>query len=106
MRSAELPADLATIAREATRNGQLRTEPRTARVIGLGHHVPPEVVPNSDIAERIGVDDAWIRSAPVSRAAARCARDAVRLRHLRGPPGAARTPASTRATSTSCSWRR
>ena len=49
MRSAELPADLATIAREATRNGS--TEPaaaRTACVIGLGHHVPPEIVPNAD----------------------------------------------------------
>jgi 3-oxoacyl-[acyl-carrier-protein] synthase-3 len=61
MRSAELPADLATIAREATRNGNMRTEPRTARVLGLGHHVPPEVVPNGAIAERIGVDDAWIQ---------------------------------------------
>ena len=29
-------------------------------MIGLGHHVPPEVVPNGPIAERIGVDDAWI----------------------------------------------
>ena len=61
MRSAELPADLATIAREATRNGSDQFAPaRTARVIGLGHHVPPEVVPNGPIAERIGVDDAWI----------------------------------------------
>jgi 3-oxoacyl-[acyl-carrier-protein] synthase-3 len=61
MRSAELPADLATIAREATRNGNMRTEPRTARVLGLGHQVPPEVVPNGAIADRIGVDDAWIQ---------------------------------------------
>jgi 3-oxoacyl-[acyl-carrier-protein] synthase III len=61
MRSAELPADLATIAREATRNGNMRTEPRTARILGLGHHVPPEIVPNGAIAERIGVDDAWIQ---------------------------------------------
>ncbi|HWM11143.1 MAG TPA: hypothetical protein VNO82_17435, partial [Solirubrobacteraceae bacterium] len=61
MRSAELPADLATIAREATRNGNMRTEARTARIVGLGHHVPPEVVPNSEIAPRIGVDDAWIQ---------------------------------------------
>jgi 3-oxoacyl-[acyl-carrier-protein] synthase-3 len=61
MRSAELPADLATIAREATRNGNMRTEARTARIVGLGHHVPPEVVPNADIAPRIGVDDAWIQ---------------------------------------------
>jgi 3-oxoacyl-[acyl-carrier-protein] synthase III len=60
MRSAELPADLATIAREATRNGNMRSPARTARILGLGHHVPPEVVPNGPIAERIGVDDAWI----------------------------------------------
>jgi 3-oxoacyl-[acyl-carrier-protein] synthase III len=60
MRSTELPADLATIAREATRNGNMRSPARTARILGLGHHVPPEVVPNGPIAERIGVDDAWI----------------------------------------------
>jgi 3-oxoacyl-[acyl-carrier-protein] synthase-3 len=61
MRSAALPPDLATIAREATRNGSaVRAPARTARILGLGHHVPPEVVPNGPIAERIGVDDAWI----------------------------------------------
>jgi 3-oxoacyl-[acyl-carrier-protein] synthase-3 len=61
MRSAALPPDLATIAREATRNGAVTHAPaRTARILGLGHHVPPEVVPNGPIAERIGVDDAWI----------------------------------------------
>jgi 3-oxoacyl-[acyl-carrier-protein] synthase-3 len=60
MRSAALPPDLASIAREATRNGTPAAPPRTARVVGLGHHVPPEVVPNGPIAERIGVDDAWI----------------------------------------------
>jgi 3-oxoacyl-[acyl-carrier-protein] synthase-3 len=60
MRSASLPPDLATIAREATRNGNMRSPARTARILGLGHHVPPEVVPNGPIAERIGVDDAWI----------------------------------------------
>jgi 3-oxoacyl-[acyl-carrier-protein] synthase-3 len=60
MRSTALPPDLATIAREATRNGNMRAPARTARIQGLGHHVPPEVVPNGPIAERIGVDDAWI----------------------------------------------
>lgn len=60
MRSTALPPDLATIAREATRNGNMRAPARTARILGLGHHVPPEVVPNGPIAERIGVDDAWI----------------------------------------------
>jgi 3-oxoacyl-[acyl-carrier-protein] synthase III len=61
MRSATLPPELAAIAREATRNGDVApAPPRTARIVGLGHHVPPEVVPNGPIAERIGVDDAWI----------------------------------------------
>jgi 3-oxoacyl-[acyl-carrier-protein] synthase III len=60
MHSATLPPDLRTIAREATRNGRFDAPARTARVIGLGHHVPPEVMPNGPIAERIGVDDAWI----------------------------------------------
>jgi 3-oxoacyl-[acyl-carrier-protein] synthase III len=38
----------------------MRSPARTSRITGLGHHVPPEVVPNGPIAERIGVDDAWI----------------------------------------------
>src|SRR3954447_24844633 len=60
MRSTQLPPELATIAREATRNGNMRSPARTARILGLGHQVPPEVVPNGPIAERIGVDDAWL----------------------------------------------
>jgi 3-oxoacyl-[acyl-carrier-protein] synthase-3 len=60
MHSATLPPDLRAIAREATRNGQPFAPARTARVAGLGHFVPAEVVPNSDIAPRIGVDDEWI----------------------------------------------
>jgi 3-oxoacyl-[acyl-carrier-protein] synthase-3 len=36
------------------------TELRTARVLGLGHKLPDRVVPNGPIAERIGVDSAWI----------------------------------------------
>jgi 3-oxoacyl-[acyl-carrier-protein] synthase III len=60
MRSTTLPSELATIAREATRNGNMRAPARTSRILGLGHHVPPEVVPNGPIAERIGVDDEWI----------------------------------------------
>src|ERR687892_330631 len=61
MRSVTLPPDLRTIAREALRDGAPTPAPaRTARVLGLGHHVPAEVVPNGPIAERIGVDDAWI----------------------------------------------
>jgi len=33
---------------------------RTARITGLGHYAPARVVPNAEIAERIGVDDEWI----------------------------------------------
>ncbi|HEX4672080.1 MAG TPA: beta-ketoacyl-ACP synthase 3 [Solirubrobacteraceae bacterium] len=41
------------------RDGQAATA-RTASVLGLGHYLPEEVVPNDPIAERIGVDDEWI----------------------------------------------
>jgi 3-oxoacyl-[acyl-carrier-protein] synthase-3 len=60
MRSATLPPDLATIARQATRAGAPVAPPRTATVTGLAHWVPAEVVPNSELTERLGVDDAWI----------------------------------------------
>jgi 3-oxoacyl-[acyl-carrier-protein] synthase III len=33
---------------------------RTARIAGLGHYAPERVVPNSEIAPRINVDDEWI----------------------------------------------
>jgi 3-oxoacyl-[acyl-carrier-protein] synthase-3 len=36
------------------------SELRTARITGLGHFAPAQVVPNAPIAERIGVDDEWI----------------------------------------------
>jgi 3-oxoacyl-[acyl-carrier-protein] synthase-3 len=45
-------------ATAAARNG--RAPLRSARITGLGHYVPERVVPNADIAERIGVDDEWI----------------------------------------------
>ena len=60
MHSATLPPDLRTIAREATRNGSTFAPQRTASIIGLGHWSPAEVVPNSALAGRLGVDDAWI----------------------------------------------
>jgi 3-oxoacyl-[acyl-carrier-protein] synthase-3 len=60
MRSATLPPELAAVAREARHNGRAVAPPRTATILGLGHHLPPEVVPNGPIGERIGVDDAWI----------------------------------------------
>jgi 3-oxoacyl-[acyl-carrier-protein] synthase III len=60
MRSATLPPELRTIAREATRNGPELRPQRRASIVGLGHWVPAEVVPNSAIAGRIDVDDAWI----------------------------------------------
>ena len=60
MHSATLPPDLRTIAREATRNGSNFAPQRTASIIGLGHWSPAEVVPNSALTGRLGVDDAWI----------------------------------------------
>ncbi len=33
---------------------------RVARIAGLGHHVPERVVHNAELADRFGVDDAWI----------------------------------------------
>jgi 3-oxoacyl-[acyl-carrier-protein] synthase III len=61
MRSATLPPDLRTVVRAAMRDGAPTPSPaRPASVVGLGHHVPPEVVPNGPIAQRIGVDEDWI----------------------------------------------
>jgi len=75
MRSATLPPDLAAVAREARHNGRAVAPPRTATILGLGHHLPPEVVPNGPIAERIGVDDAWIVKRTGIRARRRAADD-------------------------------
>jgi len=60
MLSAALPPELHQIARDAARTGRRPAPPRTATILGLGHHLPTEVVPNTDIAEGIGVDDHWI----------------------------------------------
>jgi 3-oxoacyl-[acyl-carrier-protein] synthase-3 len=60
MPSAALPPELHQIARDAARNGRRPAPPRTATILGLGHYLPSEVLPNGPIAERIGVDDEWI----------------------------------------------
>jgi 3-oxoacyl-[acyl-carrier-protein] synthase-3 len=60
MPSATLPAELYQIARDAARNARRPAPPRTSTILGLGHYLPSEVVPNGPIAERIGVDDEWI----------------------------------------------
>ena len=60
MPSATLPAELYQIARDAARNALRPAPPRTATILGLGHYLPSEIVPNGPIAERIGVDDEWI----------------------------------------------
>ena len=60
MPSAALPPDLHQIARDAARNGRRPAPPRTATILGLGHYLPSEVIPNGPIAEAIGVDDEWI----------------------------------------------
>ena len=39
---------------------RIRSRRRTAGIIGLGRALPPTVVENGPIAERIGVDPAWI----------------------------------------------
>jgi 3-oxoacyl-[acyl-carrier-protein] synthase-3 len=45
----------------ARRDGdQTHAPPRTASILGLGHYLPSEVVPNRPIAERLGVADDWI----------------------------------------------
>jgi 3-oxoacyl-[acyl-carrier-protein] synthase-3 len=60
MPSGTLSPTLEAIATEARRLGPAPAPPRTASILGLGHYLPAEVVPNGPIAGRIGVDDAWI----------------------------------------------
>src|SRR5918997_5331464 len=46
-----------------TRRVPAREPPRTLRpaaILGTGHHLPAEVVPNATVAERLGVDEKWI----------------------------------------------
>src|SRR4051812_42017867 len=59
MLSAALPQELHQIAREAASNRRA-APPRTATIFGLGHYLPSELVPNSEIVEGLGVDDEWI----------------------------------------------
>jgi 3-oxoacyl-[acyl-carrier-protein] synthase-3 len=60
MPSAALPPELHAIARAAVRDGARPAPPRTASILGLGHFLPAEVIPNGPIASRIDVDDEWI----------------------------------------------
>jgi 3-oxoacyl-[acyl-carrier-protein] synthase-3 len=60
VRSTTLPPELRSIAREAVHAGAAPAPARTATVVGLGHFAPAEVVPNGEIAERLGIDDEWI----------------------------------------------
>jgi 3-oxoacyl-[acyl-carrier-protein] synthase III len=60
MASAALPPDLHAIARAALREGARPAPPRAASILGLGHFLPAEVLPNGPIAARIDVDDEWI----------------------------------------------
>src|SRR3954466_12138546 len=59
MLSATLPQELHQIAREAA-SSRRPAPPRTATILGLGHYLPSEVVPNGAITEGLGVDDEWI----------------------------------------------
>jgi 3-oxoacyl-[acyl-carrier-protein] synthase III len=59
-----------------TREHRRRAAPaRTASIMGLGHYLPEEVVPNKPIAERIGVDDEWIVRRTGIRSRRRAAQD-------------------------------
>jgi 3-oxoacyl-[acyl-carrier-protein] synthase III len=60
MPSTTLPPDLHAIARAAVRDGARPAPARTASILGLGHFLPAEVLPNGPIAARLDVDDAWI----------------------------------------------
>jgi 3-oxoacyl-[acyl-carrier-protein] synthase III len=60
-------------ARQKVSAGAAR--PATASVLGLGHYLPAEVVPNESIAERIGVDHDWIVKRTGIRARRRAAPD-------------------------------
>src|ERR1700749_3984862 len=60
MLSAALPPELQQVARDPARAGRRPAPPRTATILGLGHYLPSEVVPNGPIAERLGIDDEWI----------------------------------------------
>src|SRR3954447_2799951 len=59
MLSAALPQELHQIAREAAQR-RPPAPPRSATILGLGHHLPSELVPNGAITEGLGVDDEWI----------------------------------------------
>ena len=46
-----------------TSRDRAQEEPRTLRpaaILGTGHHLPDEIVPNAAVAERLGVDEKWI----------------------------------------------
>ena len=47
----------APLAEAARRDGATL---RTASVLGLGHHLPEQIVNNLPISERLGIDDHWI----------------------------------------------
>ena len=60
MLSAALPPELHQIARDAARNGRRVAPPRTATILGLGHYLPSELVPNAALYDDLGRDDEWI----------------------------------------------
>jgi 3-oxoacyl-[acyl-carrier-protein] synthase-3 len=54
-------SEMSLVLSTPTRSGrESPTPPGTASVLGLGHYLPAEVLPNAPIAERIGVDHDWI----------------------------------------------
>src|SRR5919206_1746634 len=59
-----------------------------AALAGVGHAVPDTVVGNAEIAERLGVDEAWIESRTGTRER-RALRDGERLTDLAASAAAA-----------------
>ena len=105
MRSATLPPDLAAVAREARRNGRASRRRGRRRSSASATTCRPTVVPNGAIAERIGVDDAWIVTRTGIRSRRRARRDErlADLATFAAAQARSPTPASSRTTSTSSS---
>ena len=60
MLSATLPLSCIRSRVTPRATGGALAPPRTATILGLGHYLPSEVVPNARHRRRLGVDDHWI----------------------------------------------
>jgi len=73
MLSAALPPELQQVARDAARAGRRPAPPRVATIVGLGHYLPSELVPNAALFDDLGRDDEWIAKRTGIRARRRAA---------------------------------